>query len=50
MNVLFVSGIVMVNIFVSAKYIIDWFRKQMSEIHEFMYNATNIKIMHVYLF
>ena len=42
-----VSGIIMVNLLISEECIVDCFWKQMSEIHELMYNATNTRIMHV---
>ena len=49
MKVLFVSGIIMVNLLISAEYIIDCFWKQMPKIHELMqqilksYMSVNFK-------
>ena len=47
MKVLFVSGIIMVNLFISAKYGIHCIWEQMWKMNKFMDSAADVKIVQV---
>ena len=47
MKVLFVSGIIMVNLLISTKYGIDCIWEQVWKMNEFTDSATDFKIMQV---